>query len=116
MLACEPERKGFWYLWLPAHRLQFAGAALLAGVIVVSMVSVRHTDGKAPVTQIPTPVPAQSGSFGTAAAQGRPASLKPIPVPTVQGKKKKPSAGHSAKHGAKTAVATGEPNAAPVAP
>lgn len=91
----NPERKGFWRLWLPAHRLQFAGAALLAGVVVVSTLSVRHHDAKSPVVGVPVPV--QSGAFGPAAAQGHPQSLTPIHVPAAQAKKKKPSAKHVAK-------------------
>lgn len=109
----EPRRAAFWRLWLPAHRLQFAGAGVLAGVIAVSMLSVRHTDRKAP--QAAVPVPVQGGAFGTSAAQGRPATLTPIPVPAASAKKKKPSAGHGLKHAAKPAVA-GEASATPVVP
>jgi hypothetical protein len=123
MLASAPERRSFWRLWLPAHRVQFAGAAAVAAIIAISTLSVRHPDGKAPVAHTPVPVPAQSGAFGTGAAQGHPASLTPIPVPVqqtnekagAQAKKKKPSAGHSAKRAAKT-PATGDTSAAPVAP
>jgi len=125
--AVEPERRGFWHLWLPARRIQFAGAALLAAVVVVSTLSVRHKDGKMP--QAVVPVPAQSGAFGTGAAQGHPATLKPIPVPpetkastrttvqaqNMQGKKKKPSASHPAKRPVKTQE-TSEAGAASVAP
>jgi hypothetical protein len=99
-LADEPDRRGFWHLWLPARRVQFAGAAVLAGVIAVSMLSVRHPSGKAPAVSSPVAVP--SRPFGTAVAQGHPASLKPIPVPAVQGKKKKPSAARSAKRASKS--------------
>ncbi|HTJ31227.1 MAG TPA: hypothetical protein VL346_12040 [Acidobacteriaceae bacterium] len=118
MFAEEPEDRGFWRLWLPIRRIQFAGAAAVAGVLAVSMLIVRHPQGKAPATQTPgvaqtpIPVPAQSGAFGTGAAQGHPRTLTPIPVPQAQAKKKKPSAAHTAKHSSQ--AARGETQAAPV--
>lgn len=123
MLAQAPERKGFWRLWLPAHRVQFAGAAVVAVGIAVSMLSVRHQDHSTPHT----PLPVQSGAFGaaqgassafgTSAAQGHPKTLTPIPVP-AQGKKKKPSAAHAAKHPAENSVhpVGGEADATPATP
>jgi len=117
MLASQTERKGFWHLWLPAHRMQFAGAAALAVVIAVSTLSVRHPNPHAKTPQAPAPVPVQSGgfgsSFGTSAAQAYPTTLKPIPVPAQ--KKRKPSAGHAAKRPVQNPVAS-EANATSTAP
>jgi hypothetical protein len=110
MRADEPERGGFWRLWLPVHRIQFAGAAAVVGVLAISMLMVRHPQGKTPlaqtpgVTQTPIPLPTQTGAFGASAAQGHPKTLTPIPVPQTQAKKKKPSAAHAAKHSSQAAA------------
>jgi hypothetical protein len=95
--------RGFWRLWLPAHRVQFAGAALLVAAIAASTVAVRHPKSHAPNVPAVQSVPEQRSGFGTAGAERHPASLTPIPVPARQSNapKKKPGAGHAVKHAAK---------------
>jgi hypothetical protein len=96
------ERRGFWSLWMPAQRLQYAGAALLVLAIAVSAWTVRHvgSGGSAkgpaplqstglPVAQPIQPAPQRSG-FVPAGSETRPSNLTPIKVPPAP--KKKPSA------------------------
>ena len=100
-------RRGFWSLWLPAHRLQYAGAALLVLAIAGSAWTVRHTGGggaakgQGPVQPAAQAVPQ---GFGTAGSEARPSSLKPIKVPPAP--KKKPSASKVLKKRAPQAGAT----------
>ena len=96
------ESRGFWSLWMPVQRLQYAGAALLVLAIAVSAWTVRHVGsggsakGQAPlqstgqpVAQPIQPAPQRSG-FVPAGSETRPSNLKPIKVPPAP--KKKPSA------------------------
>jgi hypothetical protein len=120
-----PERRGFWSLWMPAQRLQFAVAALLVVAVAGSTWSMYHLR-PGPVTQTgtrpgtrtgaqpgPAPVVAapdvnggrtgnQGGGFDGAKAERVPPTLNPIKVPPAP--KKKPGAGH-AKASAKTPAA-----------
>jgi hypothetical protein len=100
--------RGFWRLWLPAHRLQFAGAALLVAAIAASTIMVRHPRSNASNVPVAAPVPQQGTGMRTAGAERHPASLTPIPVPAPQSNspKKKPGAGHALKHGAKPPAGT----------
>jgi hypothetical protein len=96
------ERRGFWSLWMPAQRLQYAGAALLVLAIAVSAWTVRHVGsggtakGPAPLQSTGQPVaqpiqPApQRSDFVPASSETRPSNLTPIKVPPAP--KKKPSA------------------------
>ena len=95
--------RGFWRLWLPAHRVQFAGAALLVAAIAASTMMVRHPKSNAANVPAVQSVPEQGSGLGTAGAERHPASLTPIPVPAPQSNslKKKPGAGHAVKHAAK---------------
>jgi len=95
-------RRGFWALWMPAQRLQFAGAAVLAVVFAGSAWSVFHAKGGA-TGQVPaahdtaspvSPVSPTAGGFGTAGTERRPSTLTPIKAPPAP--KKKPSASHAA--------------------
>jgi hypothetical protein len=98
-------RRGFWALWMPAQRLQFAGAAVLAVVFAGSAWSVFHAKGDAP-GQVPaaqntaspvspaSPISPTAGGFGTAGTERRPSTLTPIKAPPAP--KKKPSASHTA--------------------
>ncbi|HEX4322666.1 MAG TPA: hypothetical protein VHZ52_17255 [Acidobacteriaceae bacterium] len=92
-----PERRGFWSLWLPAQRFQFAAAAALAIAVAGSMWSVYHGHPQAGTAkQSPAPVqstPPSAGHFDSAGAVRVPPTLKPIQVP--QGSKKKPAASHA---------------------
>ncbi len=99
-------RRGFWSLWMPAQRLQYAGAALLVLAIAGSAWTVRHagsggaagsSNGQPPVQPIAQPmaqplVPSasQGAGFGPASSEARPSNLNPIKVPPAP--KKKPSA------------------------
>jgi len=97
-------RPGFWSFWLPAQRLQFAGAALLVVAFASSTWSVYHTRiskpasgrpvSSAPGGLIAPQSPGPNGGFGSAAADRRPSTLTPIKVPPVT--RKKPSASHAA--------------------
>jgi len=85
-------RRGFWSLWLPAQRLQYAGAALLVLAIAGSAWTARHTGsgtakGQSPVQPV---IQATPQGFGPASSEARPSNLKPIKVPPAP--KKKPSA------------------------
>jgi hypothetical protein len=108
-------RRGFWSLWMPVRRLQYAGVAVLVVALAGATWSVRHSRDGAPGAQPLAPSAAQPGhAFGSAGAEAHPASLKPILVPPAQGPKKKPSASRAAKRVPKAA-----PDAAaqtPVAP
>jgi len=114
------ERAGFWSLWLPMHRLQMAGAALLVitiGAIGASNWTGYHGKHPDPARQIGLPGTA-SGGFGTAGKEGHPASLTPIKVPPQQNQvssaqKKKPSASKAAKH-AKAADSLTDPSQGPI--
>ncbi len=95
-------RRGFWSLWMPAQRLQYAGAALLVLAIAGSAWTVRHagsggaagsTNGQSPVQPIAQPIvpsASQGAGFGPASSEARPSNLNPIKVPPAP--KKKPSA------------------------
>jgi hypothetical protein len=102
--ASTSGRRGFWSLWMPAQRLQFASAALLVVAVAGSAWTVRHavrggaatgqpalqSSGQS-IVQQPARQPApQASGFSTAGSEARPASLSPIKVPPAQ--KKKPSA------------------------
>lgn len=85
--------RGFWSLWKPAQRLQYAAAAALVLALAGSVWKVYHPAHGAIVIQ---PAP-QSGSpstpgsgFGTAGAERHPGTLAPIKVPPPP--TKKPSA------------------------
>jgi hypothetical protein len=101
-------RRGFWALWMPAQRLQFAGAALLALVFAGSAWSVFHAKsgapGRVPAAQKTagpvgpaspvSPATPAAGGFSTAGTERRPSTLTPIKAPPAP--KKKPSASHAA--------------------
>lgn len=129
-----PERRGFWSLWMPAQRLQFAAAAVLVAAVAGSTWTMYHLR-PAHVTQSgtqpgartgtqtgPAVTPAvspessgsQGGGFDGAKAERVPPTLNPIKVPPAP--RKKPGAGHakaSAKAQAQPAEAgaTGKPAA-----
>jgi hypothetical protein len=91
-------RRGFWGYWMPAQRLQFAGAAALALVVAGSAWTIyhRHPQGdaaKQTVQPVVAPAPTDAG-FSTAAGERVPPTLKPIKVPPAP--HRKPGAGHSA--------------------
>jgi len=102
-----PERRGFWSLWMPARRLQFAGAALLALAVAGSMWSVYRSHpstngqaagGQAGVHAVPAAAgqgssPASGDGFHSAGAERVPPTLHPIKVPPAP--KKKPAAAHA---------------------
>jgi len=108
-------RRGFWSLWMPAQRLQFAAAAVLAVAVAGSMWGVYHGKNGARVVVAPAPVanPAANpspagGGFGSAGAERVPPTLTPIKAPPAP--KKKPGAGHAAvKHAAKPQDASTAP-------
>jgi hypothetical protein len=91
-----PERRGFWSLWMPARRLQFAGAAVLMMAVAGSTWSVYHQHSQASAGAPVTPVAAHgsspdgAGGFGSAKVERKPPTLNPIKVPSVP--RKKPSA------------------------
>jgi hypothetical protein len=95
-----PERRGFWSLWLPAQRFQFAAAAALMIAVAGSTWSLYHRHPQAGTArQNPAPAPQQSAPasashFDNAGAMRVPPTLKPIPVQRAP--KKKPSASHAA--------------------
>ena len=90
-------RRPVWSLWMPARRLQFVGAALLAAAVAGSTWGVYHRhpqsgvqtgtqgSGERVVPHLP------QGSFGSAGAERVPPTLAPIKVPPSP--KKKPKAG-----------------------
>lgn len=88
-------RRGFWSLWMPAQRLQYAGAALLVLAIAGSAWTVRHagsggvSNGQ-PIARPVVPSVSQGAGFGPASSEARPSNLNPIKVPPAP--KKKPSA------------------------
>ena len=101
-----PERRSFWSLWMPARRLQFAGAAVLALAVAGSMWSVYRSHPQSAGGQAagahatPAANPAGQGSspaggdgFHSAGAERVPPTLHPIKVPPVP--KKKPAAAHA---------------------
>ena len=108
-------RRGFWSLWMPAQRLQYAGAALLVLAIAGSAWTVRHagsggasgsSNGQPAVQPIARPLApsaSQGAGFGTASSEARPSNLNPIKVPPAP--KKKPSASRPLKRTAKPSVA-----------
>ena len=93
------KRGGFWSLWLPAQRFQFAAAAVLAIAVAGSMWSVYHRHpGAGAAKQNPSPAPQQSAPasashFDNAGAVRVPPTLKPIPAPQIS--RKKPAASHA---------------------
>jgi hypothetical protein len=102
-------RRGFWSLWRPMQRLQFAGAAVLCIALAGSAWSVYHNRSAAsnavPVstkTSAPTAQPAPASTFHSAGAERVPPSLAPIKVPPAS--RKKPSPSHAARHTAKPAA------------
>ena len=97
--TASPQR--FWSLWKPAHRLQFAGAAVLVTAMAASswtILASRHPATPAAKAVAPAPAP-QPSTFSTAGAEHRPATLKPIKVPpppkASSAPGKKPSAAKS---------------------
>jgi len=104
-------QRGIWGLWLPAHKLQFAGAAVLVLAMAASLWTVRHPKTAGPQagsrsSPVAQPVPAPPGAgFGTAGAERHPASLTPIQVPPVP--KKKPSAKRAVKAHSSTPTQSG---------
>jgi hypothetical protein len=118
-----PARRGFWSLWMPARRLQFAAAAALVIAVAGSTWSVFHAHPQAGGSSQAAPLaparalPAGSGSFGTATAERVPPTLNPIKVPPAP--KKKPNPSHvQAKPSPKTLAAqpaAGEAASKPVA-
>lgn len=104
------ERHGFWSLWMPAQRFQFAAAAVLVVAVAGSTWSVYHSHPRAGTqggAQSAAPaIPATHGSspdntggvntggFSSANAERVPPTLHPIKVPPAP--KKKPGAGHAA--------------------
>ena len=101
-----PERRGFWSLWMPARRLQFAGAAVLALAVAGSMWSVYRSHPQtaggqaagAHATPVANPAgqgssPASGDGFHSAGAERVPPTLHPIKVPPAP--KKKPAAAHA---------------------
>ena len=101
-------RRGFWSLWMPAQRLQFAGAAVLVLAVAGSSWSVYHSrpqtgTGASSVPPVSRGSAVDSvGGFGSAKAERVPPTLHPIKVPTA---KKKPGAGHAAKPSPKVLAA-----------
>jgi len=102
-------RRGFWSLWMPAQRLQYAGAALLVLAVAGSAWTVRHagsggaSNGHPPIqpnvqpmVQPVVPSVGQGAGFGPASSEARPSNLNPIKVPPAP--KKKPSASRPLKH------------------
>lgn len=97
----------FWSLWLPAHRLQFAGAAVLVTAMAASSWTIlesRRPTSPAAKTAVPgTAADSGRSAFSSADAERHPATLKPIKVPsavppapkTSSAPKKKPSAAKS---------------------
>jgi hypothetical protein len=111
-----PKVRGFWSLWKPVQRLQYAAVAVLMAVIGVTGWTVMRertasSSGMTPSgsnppglnqptsTGLPV-VPATSASgFGNASAERHPTTVKPIKVPPAP--KKKPGASHLAKPSSK---------------
>lgn len=97
----KPVRRGFWSLWMPAQRLQYAAAALLVIAVAGSTWSVYRAHPQPTAkTSVPVASPAPNpgaatGSFGSAKVTRVPPTLNPIKVPPVP--KKKPSASKTAK-------------------
>jgi hypothetical protein len=89
-------RRGFWSLWMPVRRLQYAGVAVLVVALAGATWSVRHSRDGMPVAQPATPSTTPGHAFGSAGAEAHPATLKPIQVPPAA-PKKKPGAGKAAK-------------------
>jgi hypothetical protein len=100
-----PERRGFWSLWMPAQRFQFAAAAVLVVAVAGSTWSVYHshprTGAQGGAQSAAPAIPATHGSspdsaggFSSANAERVPPTLHPIKVPPAP--KKKPGAGHAA--------------------
>jgi len=92
-------RRGFWSLWMPAQRLQYAGAALLVLAFAGSAWTIRHAGSggasnghppNQPMVQPVMPSASQGAGFGPASSEARPSNLNPIKVPPAP--KKKPSA------------------------
>jgi hypothetical protein len=94
-------QRGFWSLWMPAQRLQFAAAAALVIAVAGSTWSVYHahpqTGGGSQAAPTPAPtqparaLPGVSGGFGSAGAERVPLTLHPIKVPPAPKKKPNPS-------------------------
>jgi len=87
-----PRRRGFWSLWSPGQRFQFAGAAMLVLAVAGSMWTLNRGQRTSPsnliTPQLTAPTP-QGTPFGGSKAQRVPATLNPIKVPPAS--KKKPS-------------------------
>ena len=114
-----PERRGFWSLWMPAQRFQFAAAGVLVVAVAGSMWSLHRSHPPATGAQsapaaVPAAVPAaasarqggspaDAGGFHSAGAERVPPTLHPIKVPPAP--KKKPGAGHAAKPSPKVLAA-----------
>jgi hypothetical protein len=84
-------KRGFWSLWMPAQRLQFAAAATLMVAVAGSTWAVYHSHPKQTQTSVrpapSTPAGDSSSSFGTAAVKRVPPTLNPIQVPPAPKKK-----------------------------
>jgi hypothetical protein len=79
--SLDAPQRGFWSLWRPAQRLQFAGAAALMVALAASAWSVyrpglRNNAG----AESPGAGTASHSGFGTAGAVGHPATIAPIRV------------------------------------
>lgn len=107
-----PERRGFWSLWMPAQRFQFAAAAVLVIAVAGSMWNVHHAHPQTgPGARTASPAasgtqgssPAAGGGFDGAKAERVPPTLNPIKVPPAP--KRKPGAGHAAKPSPKVLAA-----------
>ena len=104
--SMTPRRRGFWSLWSPGKRLQFAGAAVLAVAVASSMWTIHRAHetgtnsgaGQPVGPQVVAPSQPDAGSdsgFSGAKASRVPATLNPIKVPPAP--KKKPSPKGAAK-------------------
>jgi hypothetical protein len=89
-------QRGFWSLWMPVRRLQYAGVAVLVVALAGATWSVRHSRDGVPGPQPVAPSAVPGHAFGSAGAEAHPATLKPIVVPPAA-PKKKPGAGKAAK-------------------
>jgi hypothetical protein len=87
LLRGEQPRHSVWSLWMPARKLQFAGAGVLAAAVAISSWSVYHGQRRAANANAaakqaaPAPAKSTAGSgFTPAGAVGVPHTLAPIHV------------------------------------
>jgi hypothetical protein len=86
--SAAASRRGFWSLWSPVRRLQFAGAAVLAIAVGGGSWSVYQMRNAAHPALVPAPLSAPTGNgFGTAGKVSVPPTLTPIQVPPPPKKK-----------------------------